>query len=126
MELDEVDAIGQGRVWTGVDALEHGLVDELGNLNDAIAIAAELGGLADGTYGTRFIEEGLSPTEQLIVEMLESLQRVGLDPDSFGSSPTQLERIAGKLEQMPGADAALQRPERRLRPLPVFVRLNAA
>ena len=100
MGLAEVDAIGQGRVWTGVDALNNGLIDELGNLNEAVAIAAELGGLAEGSYGTRFIEEGLSPTEQLIVEMLESLQRVGVDPKTFAREPSQLERMAGRLEQM--------------------------
>lgn len=36
-----VDSIGQGRVWTGTDALKIGLVDELGGLEDAIAYAAE-------------------------------------------------------------------------------------
>lgn len=45
MTKEEVDAIGQGRVWTGEDALELGLVDELGGLNDAIAYAAEQAGL---------------------------------------------------------------------------------
>lgn len=39
---DSVDAIGQGRVWTGEQALEIGLVDQLGNLKDAIAEAAQL------------------------------------------------------------------------------------
>ena len=36
----QVDSIGQGRVWTGQQALKLGLVDKLGNLNDAIAYAA--------------------------------------------------------------------------------------
>jgi protease-4 len=42
MDKGEVDVVGQGRVWTGADALSHGLVDELGGLEDAIAFAAEL------------------------------------------------------------------------------------
>jgi len=37
----QVDSIGQGRVWSGIDAKEIGLVDELGGLEDAIRIAAE-------------------------------------------------------------------------------------
>lgn len=37
-----VDSIGQGRVWSGVAALQNGLVDTLGGLNDAIKIAANL------------------------------------------------------------------------------------
>lgn len=39
---DEVKAIAQGRVWTGTDALNNGLVDELGGLDDALKYAAEL------------------------------------------------------------------------------------
>lgn len=42
MTKAEVDSIGQGRVWSGVNALEIGLVDELGGLNDAILAAADL------------------------------------------------------------------------------------
>ena len=37
----EIDSVGQGRVWSGIDALELGLVDQLGTLEDAIALAAE-------------------------------------------------------------------------------------
>jgi protease-4 len=40
----QVDSIGQGRVWAGTEALQLGLVDKLGNLKDAIALAAELAG----------------------------------------------------------------------------------
>jgi protease-4 len=42
MTYDQVDEVAQGRVWTGKEALEVGLVDELGSLDDAIAAAAEL------------------------------------------------------------------------------------
>ena len=42
MTFEEVDHIAQGRVWTGKEALENGLVDALGNLDDAIKVAAEL------------------------------------------------------------------------------------
>ena len=41
MTVEEVDAIGQGRIWSGIKAKELGLVDVLGGLEDAIAIAAE-------------------------------------------------------------------------------------
>ena len=44
---DEIDAIGQGRVWTGIQALENGLVDRLGSLEDAVKIAAERAQLTD-------------------------------------------------------------------------------
>jgi protease IV len=45
---DEVDAVAQGRVWTGADALGTGLVDRLGGLDDAIAIAKEKAKIARG------------------------------------------------------------------------------
>lgn len=41
MSFEDVDALAQGRVWTGVDALENGLIDAFGGLDDAIAYAAE-------------------------------------------------------------------------------------
>lgn len=42
-----VDSIGQGRVWSGIDALEIGLVDEIGGIDKAIAYAADKAGLTD-------------------------------------------------------------------------------
>jgi len=47
MTESRVDSLAQGRVWTGVEALENGLVDSLGSLADAIAIAAELANITD-------------------------------------------------------------------------------
>ena len=43
----DVDAVGQGRVWTGEQALERKLVDELGGLRQAIALARQLGHVSD-------------------------------------------------------------------------------
>lgn len=44
---ETVDAIGQGRVWTGADALQINLVDEIGTLEDAVRYAAVVAGEAD-------------------------------------------------------------------------------
>lgn len=44
MPKERVDEIGQGRVWTGTDALAIGLVDEIGTLDDAVRYAAVLAG----------------------------------------------------------------------------------
>ncbi|MGE5518786.1 MAG: signal peptide peptidase SppA [Candidatus Dadabacteria bacterium] len=46
-----IDSIAQGRVWTGWDALQIGLVDRLGNLDDAIACAARMAKISD--YGIK-------------------------------------------------------------------------
>ena len=42
MTFEEVDELAQGRVWTGKEAVQNGLVDKLGNLEDAIRLAAEM------------------------------------------------------------------------------------
>jgi len=47
MTSEEVDAIGGGRVWTGHQALDRGLVDEMGGLGDALRIAASKAGIVD-------------------------------------------------------------------------------
>ena len=47
MLVTEVDSVAQGRVWSGVEAIEKGLVDKLGNLETAISEAAELADVTD-------------------------------------------------------------------------------
>lgn len=47
LDQDGVKAIGQGRVWTGKDALNNGLVDALGGLDDALSYAAEVAEIKD-------------------------------------------------------------------------------
>jgi len=49
MSYDEIDAVARGRVWTGVDAYERGLVDVLGGIDLAIEIAAEKAGIESYT-----------------------------------------------------------------------------
>lgn len=47
LSRERVDEVGRGRVWTGADALEIGLADELGDVQRALALAKELAGLRD-------------------------------------------------------------------------------
>jgi protease IV len=47
MTYEEVDAIGGGRVWSGVNAMEIGLIDLYGGLERSIEVAAEMAGLED-------------------------------------------------------------------------------
>ncbi len=53
MSVEEVHEVAQGRIWTGEAALEAGLVDQLGSLDDAIALAAEMVNLEEDSYGIR-------------------------------------------------------------------------
>lgn len=70
MSLDDVDNIAQGRVWSGKKAVELGLVDELGDLDNAVAKAAKLASLED--FDSQIIEQELSPQELFIQEMFAS------------------------------------------------------
>lgn len=47
MSVAQIDSIGQGRVWSGENAKEIGLIDDLGGLKEAIALAAEIEGFED-------------------------------------------------------------------------------
>jgi protease-4 len=68
MDKNQMESIASGRIWTGDEALENGLVDKLGDLDDAIAIAAEKAGVSDD-YRIRVYPIPKPPIE----ELLESL-----------------------------------------------------
>ncbi len=70
MTPEAVDKIAQGRVWTGAKAQELGLVDKLGNLDGAIAAAADRAGL--DVYDTIYIKKELSEKDMLLREILEN------------------------------------------------------
>ncbi|MFT5575888.1 MAG: protease-4, partial [Bermanella sp.] len=67
---EQVDKIAQGRVWTGVDAKQLGLVDQLGGLDDAVAAAASLAGMT--SYRRMWVEPTLPPMQALLAHLLES------------------------------------------------------
>jgi protease-4 len=99
MEVEAVHAVAQGRVWTGAQALERGLVDELGGLDTAIAKARELAGVTEETGLLRL------PRQRTVMEeLLEDLQ---------GGEEAGLARAM--LQRLPGADARLRRVEGMLR-----------
>jgi protease IV len=67
MTVEQVDAIAQGRVWTGTDALKNGLVDKLGGLDEAIAHAATLAKIKD--YRTENYPEYKTNFQELLANM---------------------------------------------------------
>jgi len=82
LAVTDVDNIAQGRVWTGQDAQQHGLVDAIGDFDDAIASAANLAELED--YNIYWVEEPLSPTEQFIQEFMNQVKvSIGIDIQSY-------------------------------------------
>ena len=66
--FEEIDSLAQGRVWIGEDAKAAGIVDHLGNVDDAIAEAAKLAKLGDD-YDVRWMEPELSWREELVMHL---------------------------------------------------------
>ncbi|NLV17985.1 MAG: signal peptide peptidase SppA [Bacteroidetes bacterium] len=67
MDFTSVDSIGQGRVWSGASALNIGLVDEMGGLNDAIEGAAELAGIEN--YSIKELPVAEDPYTKLLKQI---------------------------------------------------------
>ncbi|HKI51016.1 MAG TPA: signal peptide peptidase SppA [Geothermobacteraceae bacterium] len=85
MDLNKVEALADGRVFTGNQALKAGLVDELGNLQDAIRVAGKLGGIEGEPsviYPTRrepkLVDYLLERTATYLKQAVQSEARYGL------------------------------------------------
>ncbi|AHF12023.1 signal peptidase [Barnesiella viscericola DSM 18177] len=72
MSLDAIKKIAEGRVWDGQTALKIGLVDELGDLDDAIAWVAQKAGLEQ--YKTSSYPQQKTAVEQLFEELNKNVQ----------------------------------------------------
>jgi len=68
-DIAEVDALAQGRVWTGEQARERGLVDKTGTFQDAIEASARIAGLGD-EYQIEWIEPEISVLDKLFTDFL--------------------------------------------------------
>ena len=81
--VEYIDSIAQGRVWIGADAIKVGLVDRIGNLNDAIASAAKMARLKG--YGIKVYPEPKSFIEDFIEDYEDKVktkaikEEIGLD-----------------------------------------------
>ncbi len=69
MSEEQLRSIASGRVWSGAEAKENGLVDVLGGLDDAIRIAAKAANLKEGGYRVRYLPEQKSFAEKLISQL---------------------------------------------------------
>lgn len=94
MTIEEVHEVAQGRVWVGTQALEIGLVDELGGLDEAVEHAASLAEL--DTYQTVYIERELTEDELMWKNLLENASAV-LPSINVKSNNNALLEIAEKI-----------------------------
>lgn len=82
LDVSAVDSIGQGRVWTGSQALEHGLVDGIGNLDRAIQAAAAKAKLKD--YSVKYYPTLKDPFATLFSTSKERIKMWMLDEELGG------------------------------------------
>jgi len=94
MTLEQVDAVAQGRVWSGAKAKELGLVDELGNVEDAVIAAAQLAKLTH--YETLLIEKEPSSRSRLIQELMGKAHTLGLTTNVDASELSSVQQISNQ------------------------------
>ncbi len=105
LTYDEIDEIGQGRIWSGLDAVELGLADKLGGLHDAIEIAKNMAGL-DDKYRIVELPKQEDPIEKLIKDLtqgtkLRALKKeLGIDGE-YVNIYRQLMQNQGVVARMP-------------------------
>ena len=107
--MDYVDSIAQGRVWLGSDAINVGLVDRIGTLNDAIASAAKMAKLKG--YSIKQYPESKSFIEDLIEDYKDYVKVKSIESE-IGASQWQIFQNLKTVQQMVGA------PQARM---PIFV-----
>ena len=86
---EKIDTIARGRVWSGAQAKDRGLVDVLGGLRDAQAAAATLAKLDPKGYSVHYVEEPASPFEKFFMDMSRNTRFAGL-VRLFGPMPAVL------------------------------------
>jgi protease-4 len=96
---DAVDRIARGRVWSGTDAMELGLVDHLGGLQEAIESAARRANLEDG-YGVFYVEEEPSFRERLLRRILDTAASAETGTPAFPALTRTLRAVPSELRRM--------------------------
>ena len=97
----QIDAVARGRVWSGAQAKERGLVDKLGGLDQAISAAAARAGIEE-SFRVNYIERELSTWERIALGFSNTEAAASIGRWSgLGTLPTRLLPKA-ELEQMLG------------------------
>ena len=105
MTFAQVDAIAQGRVWTGSEALKIGLVDKIGGLDDAIANAAKLAKIA--TYSTQNYPEYEKNFEELFAGFPFAFSKENFIKEEIGEENYRVMQEIKKLQNRKGIQAIL-------------------
>jgi protease-4 len=101
--IEYIDSIAQGRVWIGADAVKVGLVDKIGNLNDALATAARMAKLKG--YSTKSYPESKSFIEELISGYEDNIKTKAIK-EEIGEAQWQVLQQVKKVKQIMGQTQA--------------------
>ena len=107
---EAIDEVARGRVWSGAQARDRGLVDELGGLRDAIADAARRAELADDGFRVRYIEQPLSPFAQFLAGMGRSGALAALFGDSAFAQRMAVRALPEMERHLAAFEVAMDRP----------------
>uniref|UniRef100_UPI003F589E82 S49 family peptidase n=1 Tax=Vibrio cholerae TaxID=666 RepID=UPI003F589E82 len=113
LTLKAVDELAQGRVWTAQDAQTLGLVDQLGDFDDAVRLAANLAHLE--RYNLYWVEKPLTPVQQFFQRFLLGQVRVSLGLDVSTLLPKSLQPLAVEWQQQTSLLNQLNDPRGNMR-----------
>jgi len=105
MTVAQVDSIGQGRVWTGAEALKIGLVDKIGGMDDAIREAARLAKTTD--YRTQDYPEYDKNFADMLAGFPFAKSKEQLLKEELGAENYEILQAAKKMTQRKGIQALL-------------------
>jgi protease-4 len=103
LTVSQVKEVAKGRVWTGEDALEIGLVDEIGDLDDAIAYAVQQAGI--DSYKLYELPRLKDPFEEIFTSFGTSMS-TNILKENFGSAYKYL-KVFDEVQNMKGVQARL-------------------
>ena len=105
MSFAQVDSIAQGRVWTGAEALKIGLVDKIGNLNDAIQAAATLSKAKD--YTTKNYPEFNNEFKDLFANLPFAKSKLNFIKEEIGAENYKIIQQVKRLQNRKGIQAMM-------------------
>jgi protease-4 len=97
LEVDMVDTIARGRVWTAKQAKELGLIDAIGGLNDALAEAAQRANITD-KYDVVWVEQELTTMQQFFMTSLAKTSHY-LDINWMTKEQQAMQRLLSPIEK---------------------------
>ena len=105
MSFAQVDSIAQGRVWTGAEALKIGLVDKIGNLNDAIQAEATLSKAKD--YTTKNYPEFNNEFKDLFANLPFAKSKLNFIKEEIGAENYKIIQQVKRLQNRKGIQAMM-------------------